>query len=62
MVLISLLPIGLIQSWASVTQGLWLARSEDFTQQPLLQNLRWLLHGWRYHHDIGGNWPSSGKS
>ena len=42
MVLISLLPIGLIQSWASVTQGLWLARSEDFMQQPLLQNLRWL--------------------
>ena len=36
MVLISLLPIGLIQSWASVTQGLWLARSEDFMQQPLL--------------------------
>ena len=42
MVLISLLPIGLIQSWASVTQGLWLARSEEFMQQPLLQNLRWL--------------------
>ncbi len=42
MVLISLLPIGLIQGWASVTQGLWLARSEDFMQQPLLQNLRWL--------------------
>ena len=42
MVLISLLPIGLIQSWASVAQGLWLARSEDFMQQPLLQNLRWL--------------------
>lgn len=42
MVLISLLPIGLIQAWASVTQGLWLARSEDFMQQPILQDLRWL--------------------
>lgn len=42
MVLISLLPIGLIQSWASVTTGLWFARSEEFMQQPLLQNLRWL--------------------
>ena len=41
MVLISLLPIGLIQSWASITQGLWFARSEEFMQQPLLQNLRW---------------------
>ena len=42
MILISLLPIGLIQAWASVTQGLWLVRSEDFMQQPLLQDLRWL--------------------
>lgn len=41
MVLISLLPIGLIQSWASITYGLWFARSEEFMQQPLLQNLRW---------------------
>ena len=41
MVLISLLPIGLIQSWASITHGLWFARSEEFMQQPLLQNLRW---------------------
>ncbi len=42
MILISLLPIGLIQAWASVTQGLWLARSEDFMEQPLLQDFRWL--------------------
>ena len=41
MVLISLLPIGLIQAWASITHGLWFARSEEFMQQPLLQNLRW---------------------
>lgn len=41
MVLISLLPIGLIQSWASITYGLWFARSEEFMQQPLLQKLRW---------------------
>ena len=42
MVLISLLPIGLIQAWASITHGLWFARSEEFMQQPLLQTLRWL--------------------
>ena len=42
MVLISLLPIGLIQAWAGITHGLWFARSEEFMQQPLLQNLRWL--------------------
>ena len=45
MVLISLLPIGLIQA-ASITHGLWFARSEEFMQQPLLQNLRWLLYDW----------------
>ena len=42
MVLISPLPIGLIQAWASITHGLWFARSEEFMQQPLLQTLRWL--------------------
>ena len=41
MVLISLLPVGLIQAWASITTGLWFARSEEFMQQPLLQDLRW---------------------
>jgi nitric oxide reductase subunit B len=42
MVLVSLLPVGLLQSWASVEHGMWYARSAEFLQQPLLQNLRWL--------------------
>jgi nitric oxide reductase subunit B len=42
MVLLSLLPVGLLQTWASVEHGMWYARSAEFLQQPLLQNLRWL--------------------
>jgi len=42
MVVLSLLPIGLAQTWASVEHGLWFARSADFLQQPALQFLRWL--------------------
>lgn len=38
----SLLPIGIIQFHASVSQGLWYARSEAFMQQPILQTLRWV--------------------
>ena len=42
MVLLSLLPIGLAQTWASVEHGLWYARSADFLGQPWVQTLRWL--------------------
>ena len=42
MIFTSLLPIGIIQFHASVTEGLWYARSEEFMQQPLLQSLRWV--------------------
>ncbi len=42
MVLLSLLPIGLAQTFASVDRGLWFARSADYLQSPLLENLRWL--------------------
>jgi nitric oxide reductase subunit B len=42
MVLISLLPIGLMQTWASVEHGLWYARSPEFMQTSTMQNLRWL--------------------
>jgi len=42
MIATSLLPIGLIQFHASVSEGLWYARSEAFMQQPLLQTLRWV--------------------
>ncbi|HOR28678.1 MAG TPA: cbb3-type cytochrome c oxidase subunit I, partial [Candidatus Sumerlaeota bacterium] len=42
MVLLSLLPIGLMQTWASVEYGLWYARSAEFLQNGLMDNLRWL--------------------
>ena len=42
MVVMSLLPIGLAQTWASVEQGLWFARSAEFLQQPWIELLRWL--------------------
>lgn len=42
MVGLSLLPIGVLQAYASVETGLWYARSADFLQQPLIENLRWL--------------------
>jgi nitric oxide reductase subunit B len=42
MVVLSLLPIGLAQTWASVERGLWYARSAEFLQLPALELLRWL--------------------
>ena len=42
MCVISLLPVGLMQTWASVDQGYWYARSEEFMGTPLMQTLRWL--------------------
>lgn len=42
MVLISLLPIGLMQTWASIEHGMWYARSAEFLQTPLMETLRWL--------------------
>jgi nitric oxide reductase subunit B len=42
MVLLSLLPIGLMQTWASVDKGLWYARSPEFMQTSVMQTLRWL--------------------
>jgi nitric oxide reductase subunit B len=42
MVLISLLPVGLIQAWASVEYGTWYARSSEFLQTPTMNTLRWL--------------------
>jgi nitric oxide reductase subunit B len=42
MVLLSLLPVGLMQTWASVEQGLWYARSAEFLQSDTMNVLRWL--------------------
>jgi nitric oxide reductase subunit B len=42
MMLLSLLPVGLMQTWASVDKGYWYARSPEFLQTPLLATLRWM--------------------
>lgn len=42
MVMISVLPIGLAQTVASVQEGLWYARSAEFMQQPAIMTLKWL--------------------
>jgi nitric oxide reductase subunit B len=42
MVLLSVLPVGLMQTWASVEKGMWYARSAEFTQTGLMDTLRWL--------------------
>ncbi len=42
MCVFSLLPVGLMQTWASVDQGYWYARSQQFMNTPIMQTLRWL--------------------
>jgi nitric oxide reductase subunit B len=42
MVLLSLLPVGLMQTWAAVEHGTWYARSPEFLQTPTMNVLRWL--------------------
>jgi nitric oxide reductase subunit B len=41
MVTFSLLPVGLMQTWASVKYGYWYARSAQFLQSGVMNNLRW---------------------
>lgn len=41
MVTFSLLPVGLMQTWASVEFGYWYARSSEFLQSDLMDTLRW---------------------
>ena len=38
----SLLPIGLLQTYQSVSVGYWSARSTEFMHTPLMQGLRWM--------------------
>jgi nitric oxide reductase subunit B len=38
----SLLPIGLLQTYQSVSVGYWSARSPEFMQTELMQFLRWM--------------------
>ncbi|HKV09871.1 MAG TPA: nitric-oxide reductase large subunit [Thermoanaerobaculia bacterium] len=42
MVTASLLPLGLVQTWASVEYGYWYARSPELMQMPVMEVLRWM--------------------
>lgn len=42
MVVLSMLPIGLMQALASIERGTWYARSAEFLQTPTMQTLRWM--------------------
>jgi len=42
MVLLSMLPIGLMQAWASVEYGTWYARSAEFLHSGSMNQLRWM--------------------
>ncbi len=41
-IMLSLLPIGLLQTYQSVSVGYWSARSAEFMQTDLMQFLRWM--------------------
>ncbi|MDK9700916.1 MAG: nitric-oxide reductase large subunit [bacterium] len=41
MVVISLLPVGLLQTYASVKYGYWYARSAEFLNTPLVHAVKW---------------------
>ena len=42
MVFLSLLPAGIYQAWASISKGLWYARSPDIIHSPVMETLVWL--------------------
>ena len=42
MVILSMLPVGLLQAWASIEHGTWYARSAEFMQSGSMQTLRWM--------------------
>ena len=42
MVLLSVLPVGILQTWASVEVGTWWARSAEFSHGPYMNTLHWL--------------------
>jgi nitric oxide reductase subunit B len=42
MVFMSLVPAGIYQAWASVTKGMWFARSPDVIHSAFMENMVWL--------------------
>jgi nitric oxide reductase subunit B len=41
MVFMSLVPAGIYQAWASITQGVWFARSPEFVHSALMEGFVW---------------------
>ena len=42
MVFISLVPAGIYQAWASITKGMWFARSPEVVHSPFMETLVWM--------------------
>lgn len=42
MVILSMLPLGIYQTIASIKYGMWYARSAEFMQDPWIEKVRWL--------------------
>ena len=42
MVFISLVPAGIYQAWASITKGIWYARSPEIVHSQLMETLVWM--------------------
>lgn len=42
MVFMSLVPAGIAQAWASITHGVWFARSPDFVHSTMMEGFVWL--------------------
>ncbi len=42
MVILSMLPVGILQAVASIEYGTWYARSAEFMQSGSMQTLRWM--------------------
>ncbi len=42
MVFLSLLPVGVVQAFAAIDQGMWYARSPDVIHSPLVETLVWM--------------------
>ena len=42
MVFLSLLPAGIYQAWASISKGLWYARSPEIIHSPVMETLVWM--------------------
>jgi nitric oxide reductase subunit B len=42
MIILSMLPLGIYQTIASIRSGMWYARSADFMQNPWIEKVRWM--------------------